>query len=657
MRRSVSIHTSRTESHSTLNSLIWFVCLALLVCKLWPVPKAVPPYSVVSGDENLTNQDSRLDAVAAVSLINSQHPSTANWVDPIDQQSPQKKYHTHLEPDESTPEILTVSPPWNPQRHTASVAVSKIEIETSQPLPTWPRGEQRHIDSPMYQGGHATRNFDTVSLPSSIAKLSPEIVNPVAATQLDYFFRHASQSLKIYLDDTCARFYDWDDSSWNRKARSRAEFLRPRHNGDWMKAWNDSDASTYAGQSAVHWPQKFGAAGFLPHMVKESPWATTDFRRANFSLVVLMARQAGPVTSVPAQCRKLLAERSEAWRATDGKRHFFVLTDSRGPCCNNGIFKDVEFLANHVIGHHGERASAPIFKHAPGPPLHCFQLDKDITIPTPTLHSPALRAASSSYMKALRKFGQTVEVQESKKGKKSRRDILLVAAGMYHGRDEFVDMHSEDPDMVVRKRIRQADYYKYMTRSKFCAILPGFAYQTPRIAEALHMSCVPVFLTPNYSPPFDGTLDWSKFSLEVSPEKWGNLKQILLAANYDKLFKNMRTVRGLYEYKLDGYTGDGVLPMIVYEMWSRVLQRSSAVLKGASATNKDFAVDISLESGADAGKHVERDAKGIIQVSGAGMTEDERWLCKTKKGVRDGALCSCGQPRRPRKRVPSPTKK
>ena len=114
-----------------------------------------------------------------------------------------------------------------------------------------------------------------------------------------------------------------------------------------------------------------------------------------------------------------------------------MLTDSRGPCCNDGIFKDVEFLANHIIGHHGERDLAPIFKHGLGPPLHCFQLDKDITIPTPTLHWPHLKAAT--YLKELRRHGRAAQKQASLPGESSRRNVLLVAAGQHHGRDEFVD--------------------------------------------------------------------------------------------------------------------------------------------------------------------------------------------------------------------------
>lgn len=37
-------------------------------------------------------------------------------------------------------------------------------------------------------------------------------------------------------------------------------------------------------------------------------------------------------------------------QATNGSRHFFIFTDSRGPCCLDGKYKDVGFLKHHIIG-------------------------------------------------------------------------------------------------------------------------------------------------------------------------------------------------------------------------------------------------------------------------------------------------------------------
>eukprot|EP00962_Isochrysis_galbana_P046508 scaffold18736_cov124-Isochrysis_galbana.AAC.1 len=98
------------------------------------------------------------------------------------------------------------------------------------------------------------------------------------------------------------------------------------------------------------WPAKYAAAGFIPHMVSLSPFVTTDWRLASAHLVVSFARSyAGGPAIIQQQCLRRLALRSEPFRATNGSRHFFIFTDSRGPCCLDGKYKDVDFLRHHII--------------------------------------------------------------------------------------------------------------------------------------------------------------------------------------------------------------------------------------------------------------------------------------------------------------------
>ena len=42
-------------------------------------------------------------------------------------------------------------------------------------------------------------------------------------------------------------------------------------------------------------------------------------------------------------------ERSPAWARDGGRRHFFILTNDRGPCCLDGRYKDVGFMRHHII--------------------------------------------------------------------------------------------------------------------------------------------------------------------------------------------------------------------------------------------------------------------------------------------------------------------
>ena len=81
-------------------------------------------------------------------------------------------------------------------------------------------------------------------------------------------------------------------------------------------------------------------------MIEHSPFVTADWRSASASVVVLFARQfAGGPAIMQQQCLQRLAARSAAFRANNGSRHFFIFTDSRGPCCLDGKYKDVDFSA------------------------------------------------------------------------------------------------------------------------------------------------------------------------------------------------------------------------------------------------------------------------------------------------------------------------
>jgi hypothetical protein len=143
----------------------------------------------------------------------------------------------------------------------------------------------------------------------------------------------SAHSFRIFLDDACAMPKAW-----------RSSWAAPKQWGEW---------------GGVNWPTKYGSQGFVPRLVSQSPFVTTDWREANASIVVLFARHhAAGVTIGQQQCLQRLRQRSDAWNATDGRFHFFVLSDSRGPCCIDGRYKDVEFLAHHVIG----RASACCLK-------------------------------------------------------------------------------------------------------------------------------------------------------------------------------------------------------------------------------------------------------------------------------------------------------
>ena len=190
--------------------------------------------------------------------------------------------------------------------------------------------------------------------------------------ELAGFYRGGRASrFRIFLDDACALPADW--------------------RSDW-------DAPTQWGSLGnSNWANKYAAAGFIPHMIEQSPFVTTDWREADASVVVVFPRHfAGGPTILQQQCLQRLQSRSAAFRANNGSRHFFIFVDSRGPCCLDGKYKDVAFRSLHVIGPHGEPAAQkPWFRLGGGPPLACFDAAKDVGIPTPNIHFPRTRFAKA----------------------------------------------------------------------------------------------------------------------------------------------------------------------------------------------------------------------------------------------------------------------
>lgn len=197
---------------------------------------------------------------------------------------------------------------------------------------------------------------------------------PEEMAALHTFLKGAATSFRIFLDDTCQMPADW-----------RTHWDAPEQ---WGQLGNEN------------WPNKYAAAGFIPHMIAQSPFVTTDWREASASVVVLFARQyAAGVTVGQQQCLQRLRSRSEAYRATNGSRHFFILTDERGPCCLSGQYKDVDFLSHHIITQ-GERfppgATHGTFSmNTWGPELKCYDGRKDIAVPNPNIHFPRTKFAES----------------------------------------------------------------------------------------------------------------------------------------------------------------------------------------------------------------------------------------------------------------------
>ena len=458
--------------------------------------------------------------------------------------------------------------------------------------------------------------------PPIIARLE-SVTFPAAHASLRAFHAAGPAAFKVYLDDACAL-----------------------PGPSWRDTWSSPQQWGKTGDR--NWATKAGAAGFIPWMIASSPFATDDWRQASASVVVLFARHyAGGPTIAQQQCLQRLRTRSAAWRATNGSKHFFVLTDSRGPCSIDGKYKDVDFLSHHVIGPHAEpppdRTGAWFFRSGEGPRIPCYDARKDIGIPTPNIHFPRTPFAPA-----------LPDVHNHS----AARPLLLFYAGWSYGcRMAMVRQWRNDEEMLVRRSVKQPEYKRNMLRARFCPICGGYSQWTPRLAEALYYECVPIILSEHMEPPFASLLDWSTFSARLTEAELPSLKSFVKALDYDKLVRGVRLAKRALEYHLGTYDGDDMLPLLLHQMSERLragpIVRPPNVLALSNDVETDRDYDANLRNDKSQCAHAVA-AHAAVKVDGV------RWDCVTTdgyqagcstKGAADAAGHTTSRPRRCRQEL------
>ena len=428
---------------------------------------------------------------------------------------------------------------------------------------------------------------------------------PDKVRNIEHFYRKHAPNFKVFIDDACHMPENWYQT-----------YAAPPQ---WGNAGNSN------------WASKYAAAGFIPAMIYDSPFVTDDWKQASASLVVLFARQyaAGPAIAQQ-QCLQRLRERSSAWQATNGSRHFFVFTDSRGPCCLDGKYKDVDFLNHHIIGPHGEvyDDDKPFFRRGGGPPLRCFDSQKDVNIPTPNIHFPRTGYAKNLHPKSV-------------SSGESPRTLLMFAVGWNYGtRMRLFDIYHNDSEVFVRRKRDYNDYIRHLKIAKFCPVIGGFSQWTPRLAEVMYFDCVPVILTKEWLLPWSDILDWDSFSIRIEPTEANllGLKDKLKTLDYQKMVKGVRAVKQALWYQLGSYQGTGMLPLLLYQMhyvlsFPQTSQVQVRQTFNDVETDRDY--DVGLPNVTQQKAHRVTSRAGLAIVGTHGVRED--WVCRTP----DGYMCFC----------------
>ena len=287
------------------------------------------------------------------------------------------------------------------------------------------------------------------------------IAKPEQLEKLRRFSAAPGHGFRIFIDETCEPDWRWSWAAQNRSATIKG-----------------------------YWASKYGAAGFLTHMLSRSGHATRNWRRANATIIPYFDwTVAGlndwdsPSRATRLGCLQRLQRHSEAFQGLPPDRHFFLLTGERGPCCNCGRYKDVGFLNHRVITQSGDRGAIPIRLNfggrwmGPTPPhalLPCYDARKDVNVPTPTLHLPAeLSPLSSSQAPwnappapaATARARTRLLFAAGKASDSACRASLLQHLGRNMGNNE----------VLVAASVPREQYALEMRTAKFCPICGGNA--------------------------------------------------------------------------------------------------------------------------------------------------------------------------------------
>ncbi|KAL3693649.1 hypothetical protein R1sor_007300 [Riccia sorocarpa] len=159
------------------------------------------------------------------------------------------------------------------------------------------------------------------------------------------------------------------------------------------------------------------------------------------------------------------------------------------------------------------------------------------------------------------------------------RNILAFWSGSLNSRiRKYVkEIWDEDVEIllgggkVLKEKVRGSDYFENFRAAKYCLHISGYQVHTARIGDAIKFGCVPVIISDQYDLPFNKVLNWKEFAVIVKESSVPKLKEILKAADYKKLYRNVNTVRRHFTWSSKPRDYD-LFNMMMYELWLRRFQ-------------------------------------------------------------------------------------
>lgn len=260
-------------------------------------------------------------------------------------------------------------------------------------------------------------------------------------------------------------------------------------------------------------------------------------------------------------------KKSEAWQRSGGRDHVFVLTD---PVAVWHIKAEIAPAILLVVDFGGwYKIDSKESGDNSSDMLHHTQVSllKDVIVPYTHL-LPRLNLAENLKRHTLLYF----------KGAKHRHRGGLV-------REKLWDLLVDEPGVIMEEGFPNAtgkeQSIQGMRSSEFCLHPAGDTPTSCRLFDAIQSLCIPVIVSDDIELPFEGMLEYSKFSVFVAvsdalkPNWLMNHLKSYSGAQKERFRRNMAKVQSIFEYD-NGYPG-GIGPVppdgAVNYIWKKVYQK------------------------------------------------------------------------------------
>ncbi|XP_027106951.1 probable arabinosyltransferase ARAD1 [Coffea arabica] len=262
-----------------------------------------------------------------------------------------------------------------------------------------------------------------------------------------------------------------------------------------------------------------------------------------------------------------LVKKSEAWLRSGGRDHVFVLTD---PVAMWHVREEIAPAVLLVVDFGGwYRVDSKGSNDNSSDMIHHTQVSllKDVIIPYTHL-LPRLQISENKKRHTLLYF----------KGAKRRHRGGLV-------REKLWDLLVNEPGVVMEEGFPNAtgkeQSVRGMRTSEFCLHPAGDTPTSCRLFDAIQSLCIPVIVSDDIELPFEGIVDYAKFSVFVAvsdalrPNWLVSHLRSYSDEQKNRFRRNMAQVQPVFDYDNGHPGGIGPLPTngAVNHIWKKVLQK------------------------------------------------------------------------------------